>query len=148
MGIELPTPHGEALTGPLGGTERPHDLPSGEHMPTTNNVERNATERPASQETRTGQGSGDGNGSSAANDANASTVTIARQAAPAATISLDDVPVVAADEDLIEKQWVDSAKRIIKETRNDPFMQGEAIGRLQADYLQKRYGKSLTDSGA
>ena len=52
-------------------------------------------------------------------------------------------PVVAADEDLIEKEWVDSAKKIIAETRDDPHGRTEKVNQLQRDYLKKRYGKEL-----
>lgn len=55
----------------------------------------------------------------------------------------DDMPAVAADEDLIEKEWVDKAKRIISDTRDDPARREREVGRLQADYLKKRYGKQL-----
>lgn len=53
------------------------------------------------------------------------------------------MPVIAADEDLIEKEWVEKAKRVVAETRHDPYLQGKEVGRLQADYLQKRYGKTV-----
>ena len=55
----------------------------------------------------------------------------------------DDSPAVAADEDLIEKEWVDKAKRIIADTKDDPYRREREVGRLQADYLKKRYGKEL-----
>lgn len=55
----------------------------------------------------------------------------------------DDTPAVAADEDLIEKEWVDKAKKIIVDTRDDPAAREKQVGRLQADYLKKRYGKEL-----
>lgn len=54
-----------------------------------------------------------------------------------------DTPSVAADEDLIEKEWVDKAKKIITETRDDPHAREREVGKLQADYLKKRYGKEL-----
>jgi hypothetical protein len=50
-------------------------------------------------------------------------------------------PIVAADEDLIEKEWVDKAKKIIAETRDDPYQREKAVGELQTDYLRKRYGR-------
>lgn len=56
---------------------------------------------------------------------------------------VDDSPAVAADEDLIEKEWVDKAKHIISETKDDPAARERQVGRLQADYLRKRYGKEL-----
>jgi hypothetical protein len=55
----------------------------------------------------------------------------------------DDNPAVAADEDLIEKEWVDKAKKIISDTRDDPAAREKQVGQLQADYLKKRYGKEL-----
>lgn len=58
--------------------------------------------------------------------------------------SQDDAsPAVAADDDLIEKEWVEKAKQVVAETRNDPHAQDAAVGRLQADYLKKRYGKII-----
>lgn len=50
-------------------------------------------------------------------------------------------PMVAADEDLIEKEWVDKAKEIIDQTKDDPFTRTAKVNALQRDYLQKRYGK-------
>lgn len=55
----------------------------------------------------------------------------------------DDNPVIAGDDDLIEKEWVDKAKKIISETRDDPYKREQEVNRLQADYLKKRYGKEL-----
>lgn len=55
----------------------------------------------------------------------------------------DDNPAVAGDDDLIEKEWVDKAKRIIAETKDDPYRREREVGLLQADYLQKRYNKTI-----
>jgi len=55
----------------------------------------------------------------------------------------DDLPMVANDDDLIEKEWVDKAKKIIVETKDDPYRREQEVGRLQADYLYKRYGRQL-----
>lgn len=55
----------------------------------------------------------------------------------------NDVPLSANDDDLIEKEWVDKAKKIVAETRDDPHMREKQVGKLQADYLRKRYGKEL-----
>lgn len=52
-------------------------------------------------------------------------------------------PTIAADDDLIEKEWVDKAKKIIAETRDDPYRREQEVTKLQADYLRKRYGKEL-----
>lgn len=60
-----------------------------------------------------------------------------QQAPPSGT------PLVAADEDLIEKEWVDKAKEIIQETKDDPHARTIRVNELKRDYLQKRYGKVL-----
>ena len=57
--------------------------------------------------------------------------------------SSDANPLLAADDDLIEKEWVEKAKKVIAETRHDPHLQEQAVSRLQADYLQKRYNKTV-----
>jgi len=67
-------------------------------------------------------------------------------ATPAAPTSVNDTPLVAADEDLIEKEWVDKAKKIVEETKDDPYRREQEVGKLQADYLRKRYGKELGTS--
>lgn len=55
-------------------------------------------------------------------------------------------PTIAADEDLIEKEWVDRAKKIVAETQNDPHQREEAINQLQRDYLKKRYGREMGEA--
>jgi hypothetical protein len=57
--------------------------------------------------------------------------------------AVDDSPIVASDDDLIEKEWVDKAKKIIMQTKDDPYRREQEVSRLQADYLRKRYGKEL-----
>ncbi len=58
----------------------------------------------------------------------------------------DDNPATAADEDLIEKEWVERAKQIINVTKEDPHRRELEVNRLQTDYLKKRYGKDLGQS--
>jgi hypothetical protein len=52
-------------------------------------------------------------------------------------------PLVAADEDLIEKEWVDKAKEILAHTKDDPHARTQKVNELQRDYLQKRYGRAI-----
>lgn len=61
----------------------------------------------------------------------------------AQTQVITNVPATAADDDLIEKEWVDKAKKIIADTADDPHRREEAISQLQREYLRKRYGKEL-----
>lgn len=60
-----------------------------------------------------------------------------------AAVPADDVPLIANDDDLIEKEWVDKAKKIITQTKDDPYRREQEVSKLQADYLQKRYGREL-----
>ena len=55
----------------------------------------------------------------------------------------DDLPTVAGDDELIEKEWVNKAKKVIAETKDDPYRREQEVSRLQADYLLKRYGREL-----
>lgn len=59
------------------------------------------------------------------------------------SVASDDSPLVAGDDDLIEKEWVDKAKEIIAKTRDDPFRREAEIGKLQIDYVKKRYGRQI-----
>lgn len=89
-------------------------------------------------------------------EASAAAADAAYQGAPASTPvpvlsppvqSTDDSPTVAGDEDVIEKEWVDKAKKIILETKDDPFGRSSRVNELQKDYLRKRYNKELGASG-
>lgn len=84
-----------------------------------------------------------------ASDAATSATTAVAIAVPAAPVQAQQdpqatvtaTPMVAADEDLIEKEWVDKAKDIITQTKDDPYARTAQVNALQRDYLQKRYGK-------
>jgi hypothetical protein len=49
----------------------------------------------------------------------------------------------AQDADLIEKEWVDKAKAIVSQTQDDPFHQKSEISKVKAEYIQKRFKKTL-----
>lgn len=53
------------------------------------------------------------------------------------------VPNAVDDGDLIEKEWVIKAKQIVESNRDDPFKQSEELTVFKADYLQKRYNKTI-----
>lgn len=48
--------------------------------------------------------------------------------------------------DLIEKEWVDKAKKIVQDSSDDPREESNRISRLKADYLSKTYNKQLRQS--
>ena len=54
-----------------------------------------------------------------------------------------DAPATAADEDLIEKEWVDKAKEIVARTQGDPHAKSNELTGLKKEYIQKRYGKTV-----
>jgi Txe/YoeB family toxin of Txe-Axe toxin-antitoxin module len=56
--------------------------------------------------------------------------------------------MTAADQDLIEKEWVDKAKKIINETRDDPYRREQEVSKLQIEYIRKRYGREIGEAGA
>lgn len=58
----------------------------------------------------------------------------------AVTVTL---PAIADDTDLIEKEWVVKAKEIVSRTHDDPYRQNEAMHRVKADYMKKRYNKDI-----
>lgn len=59
------------------------------------------------------------------------------------TTATTDVPVTADDTDLIEKEWVEKAKQIVEKTREDPYLQSKEINVFKADYMKKRYNKTV-----
>jgi hypothetical protein len=54
-------------------------------------------------------------------------------------------PVVdnTEDSDLIEKEWVTKAKQIVERTREDPHKQSQELTVFKADYMKRRYNKSI-----
>lgn len=52
-------------------------------------------------------------------------------------------PQIADDVDVIEKEWVEKAKKIVGATKADPYQQEKEVSKLQADYLMKRYNKHV-----
>ena len=59
---------------------------------------------------------------------------------------LDDATMVANDDDLIEKEWVDRTKKVILETKDDPYRREIEIEKLQIEYIRKRYGREIGTS--
>lgn len=54
----------------------------------------------------------------------------------------------AADKDRIEKHWVERAKSIIEQTKDDPFTQKSEVSKVKAEYIKQRFNKQIkTDTG-
>ncbi len=60
--------------------------------------------------------------------------------APAGSQTKPQKVIVADDVDVIERQWVNIAKKILVDNTNDPFKKAEAVIGLKTDYLEKRFG--------
>lgn len=52
-------------------------------------------------------------------------------------------PKIIEDSDLIEKEWVDKAKKIVERNRDDPYKQSEELTEVRADYMKKVYNKTI-----
>jgi hypothetical protein len=65
------------------------------------------------------------------------------QPEPPAAASAPASGLQADDKDLIEKQWVEKAKNIVTTNREDPYKQKNEMSRVKADYIQKRFGKTI-----
>jgi hypothetical protein len=57
-----------------------------------------------------------------------------------------DLP--ADDADLIEKQWVHRAKAIVAQTQDDPYKQKKEMGKVKAEYIKKRFNKTIPSDDA
>ncbi len=60
-----------------------------------------------------------------------------------AAASTTATPATADDVDLIEKEWVERAKAIVAQTKNDPYVQNREMNKVKADYMMKRYHKEI-----
>lgn len=65
----------------------------------------------------------------------------------ASTVLLSpDTPKIAEDTDIIEKEWVRAAEKIIENTKNNPHERDDQVSGLRKDYKNKRYpNKKVTE---
>ena len=146
MEPQLPTPYQSSERGPAQNRQQGESLP-------TPHVEQAPLPRPESApmpSVERGPGGeqpqqGGGDPAWKAVQPQAAIVPQPVPAAPATAPApaINDNPVTANDDDLIEKEWVEKAKKIVASTKNDPYRQEQEVSKLQADYLQKRYGKEI-----
>jgi hypothetical protein len=69
------------------------------------------------------------------------------------TVGTPDVPVKsddtassqtqAAEADQIEKEWIDKTQAAVAQTRDDPYEQKKAVSHVKADYIKKRFDKTI-----
>jgi hypothetical protein len=136
MEPQLPSPSSSPETGPVQSHEQLAPLRAPERAPVPSGGEKQAP--------REQQPSGPSDPAATQQPVAAPPLPqLNQQPASAQSVQVQDdtTPAVAADEDLIEKEWVEKAKKVIAETKHDPHLQEQAVSQLQADYLKKRYGK-------
>jgi hypothetical protein len=76
----------------------------------------------------------------------AATITDASQGAnnsASSTTNGSNALQFAQDKDLIDKEWVNKAKEIVMKNLDDPYKQSEELTLLKADYMKKRFNKTL-----
>ncbi len=56
-----------------------------------------------------------------------------------------EAPDTAKDSHKIEREWIESAKAVLSETKDDPKQREDKITDLKYDYLKKRYNHRLGD---
>lgn len=45
--------------------------------------------------------------------------------------------------ELIDKVWVEKAKQVIKQTKNDPYKQNKQLSHVKAEYLKVEFNKDI-----
>jgi len=69
--------------------------------------------------------------------------TVVDDATAVIPTSDDGTPTTAADADLIEKEWVDKAKKIVAQTKDNPHKREADVGKLSRTYLKERFNKDI-----
>ena len=62
---------------------------------------------------------------------------------PLTNIPPSAVPATARDIDLMEDEWVKDLKKMIVETKGDPYAREVRFKEMQIDYLKKRYNRII-----
>ena len=62
---------------------------------------------------------------------------------PPTNIPPSTVPATARDIDLMEDEWVKDLKRMVVETKGDPYAREVRFKEMQIDYLKKRYNRII-----
>lgn len=66
------------------------------------------------------------------------------QADDSTTISAQSSSSLIADDvDVIEKIWIQKAKTIVNETKDDPRKQSAELSNMKRDYIKKRFNKDI-----
>jgi hypothetical protein len=73
-------------------------------------------------------------------------------AVPSSTVAVNNdttysvTSSTTSDTDLIEKEWVEKAKQIVRSNLENPYEQSKELTALKADYMKQRYNKDIRQS--
>lgn len=59
-----------------------------------------------------------------------------------ATMPVTEAPAEDVDT-AFDEEWVGKAREVVARTREDPYAQSQALGKLKAQYIKARYNKDL-----
>lgn len=75
------------------------------------------------------------------------TARVPTSADPSIGQATPQTPTVAAshplNEERLEASWITRIKRVIQVTRDDPYEQSQQIARLRAEYMYRRFQKTV-----
>lgn len=55
-------------------------------------------------------------------------------------------PTEANDKDVIEREWVDAVKKVVRDDNNDPYILAKALTTLKVQYMKQRYNEDIKTS--
>lgn len=134
---------------PNQGTELPAPLKGGNNPSQLGEVETNLNEKSSPELSKSVQSEPKplqlGAQPLAINDNNQQAGTSATQVAQVnlTTTTSTSQTAKADDVDVIEKIWVDKAKKIAEANRDNPREKSKQLANVKAEYIQKRYGKEI-----
>jgi hypothetical protein len=64
-------------------------------------------------------------------------VPVPTTAPPVAAPATDD------NTDALDEEWINKAKAIVEQTKHDPHLESQELGRVKADYLRIRYNRHI-----
>ena len=68
---------------------------------------------------------------------------MAAPSAAATAVAATAAPINDDDADALDQEWVNKAKAIVDQTKNDPYVESRELGKAKADYLQIRFNKQI-----
>lgn len=57
--------------------------------------------------------------------------------------ALSQAPQAGDSSDELDKEWINKARYIVEQTKQDPFVQSSQLSKAKADYLRIRFNKHI-----